>query len=64
MPVAMALMGVAVLLATALLAVALQALRVSHFSYPICFMTCAVLVGIACSVLLAAPDPAPMPATP
>src|SRR5262245_66646035 len=60
MPVAMALMGVAVLLAAALLAMVLQALRgASHFIYTICFMACAVLLGIACTALLAAADPAP-----
>ncbi|MBO0741916.1 MAG: hydrogenase 4 subunit B, partial [Hyphomicrobiaceae bacterium] len=59
MPVAMALIGVAVLLAAAPLAVALQALRgASHVIYATCFMACAVLLGIACSALLAAADPA------
>src|SRR5262245_255029 len=60
MPVAMALMGVAVLLVAALLAMALQARRgASHFVYPICLIACAVLLGIACSALLAAAEPAP-----
>jgi formate hydrogenlyase subunit 3/multisubunit Na+/H+ antiporter MnhD subunit len=60
MPVAMALMGVAVLLAAALLGMALQALRrAGHFVYVICFTACAVLLGVACSTLLAAADPAP-----
>src|SRR5262245_44595508 len=68
MPVAMALIGVAVLFAAALLAIVLQALRGSgHFVYAICFMACAVLLGIACAQLLAAANlsptatPAPAP---
>src|SRR5215468_4392133 len=58
-PVAMALIVVAVLLAAALLAIVLQARGACHFVYPICFMACALLLGIACAQLLAAADPAP-----
>src|SRR5262249_19413359 len=57
-PVAMALIGVAVLLAAALLAIVLVR-GARRFVYPICFVACALLLGIACAQLLAAADPAP-----
>ena len=65
MPVAMALTGVAALLATSLIAALLQRLRgASRLVYLICSIVCVVLLGLACSQLLAPAHPAPTMALP
>jgi hydrogenase-4 component B len=60
MPVAMALTGVAVLLGTGLLGVALHRLpAASRLVYLLCLFACLAMLGIACTELLAGTSPAP-----
>jgi formate hydrogenlyase subunit 3/multisubunit Na+/H+ antiporter MnhD subunit len=60
MPVAVALTGVAALLAVAALAMVLHRWRsASHLVYLVCLMVSIALLGVACSQLLAAADPPP-----
>jgi hydrogenase-4 component B len=60
MPVAMALTGVAVLLGTGLLGVALHRLPgASRLVYLLCLFACLAILGIACTELPAGTSPAP-----